>query len=189
MTEQHLSSPRHVIRASLPLALAALGAVFGILALYMWLPEPTGDDPPWLVFTAIVVVATVYCFAGVWALFRIQKARHPAATGITVLAVMITAIVAIFAMAYLALSIDNPGNFNVPLDKISALYFTMTILTTVGFGDIHAQTHAAMIAVMMQMVLSLTLVTTLGKVLIETSRRATRKRMAALSDPRPAQAD
>ncbi|MEI2784510.1 MAG: potassium channel family protein [Candidatus Nanopelagicales bacterium] len=189
MTEQHLSSPRHVLRAGLPLALAAVGAVFGILALYMWIPEPSSDDPPWLVFAAIVVVTIVYCIAGVWALFRIQKARHPAATGITMLAVMVTAIIAIFALAYLSLSIDNPANFNVPLDKISALYFTMTILTTVGFGDIHAQTHPAMIAVMVQMVLSLTLVTTLAKVLMETSRRVTRKRMATAAEHLPAQAD
>lgn len=164
------------------MAFGALLSVVGILGLYLWLPEPSGDDPPWVVFTAIVVVSVVYAIAGVWSLFRIQRSRHPARTGITMLAVMVTAIIVIFALTYLSLSVDDPANFNVVLDKVSALYFTMTILTTVGFGDIHAQTHPAMIAVMIQMVLSLTLVTSLVKVLMETSRRVTRKRMEAAND-------
>jgi hypothetical protein len=160
-----------------PTTLGAIGAAALIIALYMWLPAPSGDDPPWGVFVAIVVISLVYIVAGVWSLFRIQKSRHPARTGITLLALMITAIIVIFSLAYLSLSVDNPANFNVPLDKISALYFTMTILTTVGFGDIHAQTHPAMIAVMVQMVISLTLITTLAKVLTETSKRVMRQRM------------
>lgn len=163
------------------MTLGAAGAVFGIIMLYLWLPTPNGDDPPWLVFISIVIVALVYCVAGVWALFRIHGSKHPARTGITLLAVMVTAIVAIFSLAYLSLSVSDPANFNVPLDKVSALYFTMTILTTVGFGDIHAQSHSAMIAVMVQMVLSITLITTLAKVLMETSRRVTRARLEAMN--------
>lgn len=177
---QNLPSARTLIGAGLPMTLGALIGVAAIIALYMWIPEPQGDDPPWLVFAAIVVVGVVYSIAGVWAVFRIEKAKHPARTGITLLAVMVTAIVVIFAMAYLSLSIDNPANFNTELDKISALYFTMTILSTVGFGDIHAQTHPAMIAVMVQMVASITLITTLGRVLVETSRRAMRRRYPSL---------
>jgi hypothetical protein len=107
---------------------------------------------------------------------RLHTARHPLTMGFVMLAVMVTAMVAIFALAYLSLSADNPGNFNVPLDKVSALYFTMTVLATVGFGDIHAVTHAAMIAVMLQMVVGLTLLTALARVVAEAARRAARKR-------------
>lgn len=173
---ENLPSARKVLGAGVPLTIGATLGVAAILALYLWIPEPEGDEPPWVVFTAIALVAVIYSFTGVWAVFRIHKAKHPARTGITLLSVMVTAIVVIFAMAYLSLSIDNPANFNMELTKISALYFTMTILTTVGFGDIHAQSDAAMIAVMVQMVASITLITTLGRILVETSRRAMRRR-------------
>ncbi len=168
---------RKVLRAGLPMTIGAFAAVAGILTLYMWLPEPDGNDPPWAVFITILGVSILYIIAAVWALFRIQKSRHPGRTGITMLAVMVTAIVVIFALAYLSLSADDPGNFNVELTKVSALYFTMTILSTVGFGDIHPSSDAAMVAVMVQMVVSVTLITTLGRVLVETSRRVMRKRI------------
>ncbi len=166
------------MRRATPAVLGALGIAALILATYYFLPMPDGDDPPWLVMVTIVLVSVVYSLAGVSALFRINRSAHPLRTGVVMLVVMLTAIVVIFALAYLSLSIDNVDNFNVALDKISALYFTMTILSTVGFGDIHAQTHPAMIAVMIQMVVSLTLITTLARVLIEATRRATRKRYA-----------
>lgn len=172
-----LPSTRHVIRAGLPLALAALATAAGILVVYAVLPLPQKDDPPWLVVLSIAVVSLVYVTAGVWALFRIHRSSHPLRTGVTALVVMLTAVVVIFALAYLALSIDDVGNFNVPLDKVSALYFTMTILTTVGFGDIHAVSHAAMIAVMVQMVVSLTLITTGARVLVAATRQATRRKV------------
>ena len=65
-----------------------------------------------------------------------------------------------------------------PLTKVGALYFTMTILATVGFGDIVAVSDSARIVVMVQMVVGLTLVTALARVLMETTRRAARKRRA-----------
>ena len=63
-----------------------------------------------------------------------------------------------------------------PLTKVSSLYFTMTILSTVGFGDIVASSDASRIAVMIQMVVGLSLITALGRVLVEASRRAARRR-------------
>lgn len=175
MTTQ-LPSTRGLLAAGLPVTLAATAAVAVILTVYFWLPPPSGDDPPWVILFFIVLVSLLYVVVAIWSVFRIHTSAHPLRTGVTALAVMVTAVVVIFALAYLALSKDNPDNFNVALDKVSALYFTMTILTTVGFGDIHAQTHPAMIAVMLQMVVSLTLVTTLGRIVVEASRSATKRR-------------
>lgn len=178
-----------MLRAGVPALLAGGSVVMIMIGLYLVLPEPTRDDPPWLTFTSILVVSIVYAAAGVWSVARISRAKHPLRTGVVMLAVMVTAMVVIFSLTYLSLSVDNPANFNVPLDKINALYFTMTILSTVGFGDITAATHAAMIAVMIQMVVGLTLITTLARVLMEAARRAARRRfdepaqLAAGDDP------
>lgn len=157
---------------------AGMLVVAAMIVGYLLLPEPTGEDPPWLVFVTIAVVTVVYTMAAVWALLRINRSSHPLRTGFILLTVMVTAMVVIFSLAYLSLSIDNPANFNVPLDKVDSLYFTMTILSTVGFGDITAVTNSARVAVMIQMVVGLTLITALARVLVEAARHAQRRKMA-----------
>lgn len=143
----------------------------------MWMPVPQPEESALGVVVALVLVALVYLILAVWSVARINKSRHPLRAGLTLLAVMVTAVVVMFALTYVTMSAHNPASFNVALDKVSALYFTMTILTTVGFGDIHAVTHAAMIAVMVQMVISLTLITTVARVIVSAARQATRKQI------------
>lgn len=168
---------RGLLKTGIPTLLAALGLAALILVAYAVVPLPDNDEPPWAVVISILVVSVIYMTVGVWAVFHIDRSPRPLRAGITALVVMLTAVVVLFALAYLALSIDNPDNFNVVLDRVSALYFTMTVLTTVGFGDIHAQSHPAMITVMVQMVVSLTLITTGARVIVEATRRATRRKV------------
>lgn len=170
-----MPTTRHVLRAGAPAIVGVSLAVAGMVTLYLLLPEPAGDDPPWFVFVSIVVVSVVYSAAAVWSLLDINRAKHPLRAGFTLLTVMVTAMVVIFALTYLSLSI-NVAELHVPLTKVSSLYFTMTILSTVGFGDIVASSDASRIAVMIQMVVGLSLITALGRVLVEASRRAARRR-------------
>lgn len=184
MVQTPPSTAKEFVRAGFPLALAGLVVAAAILVIYAAIPEPLGDEQPWLVFLTIVVVSAVYVLTGLLLVLRVNRSPHPMRTGIVALTVMVTAMVAIFSLTYLSLSIDNPGNFNQPLDKISAMYFTMTILSTVGFGDITAITHPAMIAVMVQMVVGLTLLTGLARVLVTTARTAAKKRLVEADDAR-----
>ncbi len=170
-----------MLRMGVPGVLAGLAAVAAMIAVYLLLPTPKDDDQPWAVFITIVVVLLVYSAAAVWALVRINQSSHPMRTGFLLLAVMVTAMVVIFALTYLSLSASDPNNFNVPLTKINALYFTMTILATVGFGDIVATSDAGQIAVMLQMVVGLTLLTTLARVIVAAARSATKRKMGQRS--------
>ncbi|MEV4441110.1 potassium channel family protein [Streptomyces sp. NPDC049577] len=43
------------------------------------------------------------------------------------------------------------GEFTEPLTRTDALYFTLTVFSTVGFGDITPETHEARIVTMVQM--------------------------------------
>ena len=176
MVQKPPTTTREFVRAGVPLASAGILVVAAILGVYMVIPEPTGEDPPWFVFITIIVVSVIYVVTAFLLLGRVNTSKHPLRTGIVALAVMITAMVAIFSLTYLSLSIDDPANFNQSLDKISAMYFTMTILSTVGFGDIVATSHPAMITVMVQMAVSLTLVTGLVRVLMTAARTAAKKR-------------
>lgn len=152
-----------------------------IIVIYLMVPIPSGDDSVWFLIASLVVCGLIYMAAAAWATLRITKSSRPVSTGVVSLAVMVTALVVVFALAYVSLSMANPDNFNVPLDKISALYFTMTILSTVGFGDIHAQTHLAMILVMIQMVVGLTLLTVVVRVLMTAIKYASKKKVSGTS--------
>lgn len=177
MSELPQHPTRVVVRAGVPAVGAGLLTVALVLALYSWIPIPQSQESPLGMLIALVMIAVLYLVAAMWAVGRIGRSRHPLRAGMTVLGVMVTAVVVLFALTYLTMSTHNAGAFNERLDKISALYFTMTILTTVGFGDIHAVTHPAMIAVMIQMVVSLTLITTVARVIVSAARSATRKQL------------
>ena len=51
----------------------------------------------------------------------------------------------------------HSGYFSEPLTRTSALYFSVTVFSTVGFGDITAKTDAARLVVTAQMLLDLLL--------------------------------
>ena len=60
--------------------------------------------------------------------------------------------VVVFAWTYLTMARSDPATFTQPLTRVSALYLTVTVFSTVGFGDITPVTDAARVTVMAQMV-------------------------------------
>ena len=72
---------------------------------------------------------------------------------------MVVAVLA-FALAFFRLEVAYPGQI-VGLDtRVDALYFTMTTLLTVGYGDIHAQGQGARVLVMVAMVFNVAVIAT-----------------------------
>ncbi len=67
---------------------------------------------------------------------------------------VLTVAVLFFARADYLLALE-PGQFAELHTKIDALYFTVSTLATVGFGDVHATGQAARAAVTVQMVFNL----------------------------------
>lgn len=60
-----------------------------------------------------------------------------------------------FALAYAALAAHGSGQFSGLENRVDALYFSVTIVSTVGFGDIHATGSAARLLVTVHMVFNL----------------------------------
>jgi hypothetical protein len=50
---------------------------------------------------------------------------------------------AVFATTYYLMGLAKPANFSEPLTRLDAAYFTVTVFSTVGFGDIVAVSEAA----------------------------------------------
>ena len=71
------------------------------------------------------------------------------------LAAAIPLFLLLFASTYFLMAKAQPGTFTESLTRTDALYFTVTIFATVGFGDITAVTQTARVVTMVQMLLDL----------------------------------
>jgi voltage-gated potassium channel len=60
-----------------------------------------------------------------------------------------------FALSYYLLAISNPEAIDGVETRLDALYFSLTIVSTVGFGDVHAINQAARAVVSLQLVFDL----------------------------------
>jgi UDP-N-acetylmuramyl pentapeptide phosphotransferase/UDP-N-acetylglucosamine-1-phosphate transferase len=130
-----------------------------------------GSDVPWLILDLCVFAAVV----GVQ-VPAIINARHPIARAIESLAVLIPLYLVIFARIYLSNSLHDPSTFNQPLDNITALYFTVTVFATVGFGDIVALTDGMRLLVTVQMLLNLAVLGVVIRLITSAARRGMARR-------------
>lgn len=87
--------------------------------------------------------------------------------------------ITVFAASYLSMSVTDAHNFSEPLSHVSALYFTITDLASVGFGDITPGSDVARFVVSLQMVLDLSLVVVLVRVLLMAVQVGTKRKASA----------
>ena len=57
----------------------------------------------------------------------------------------------VFASAYYVMERASAANFSQPLTRTDALYFAVTVFSTVGFGDITPKSEPARIVLIVQM--------------------------------------
>jgi voltage-gated potassium channel len=108
-----------------------------------------------------------------------QELRFPQqATRVEGLVLVLCLVVLLFALAYDLLA-QEAGQFEGLRTRTDALYFTVTILATVGFGDVHATGQAARAIVTLQMVFDLVFVATAAALLGGRLRRRASARQAA----------
>jgi hypothetical protein len=134
--------------------LRALTATVVLVAAYYLLPLDRLRGIPlgvslalWLVVLAAVVAYQVRA---------IIRHPHSAVRAIEALAITVPLFLVLFAATYFLLAQAGTDNFTVDsLTRTDALYFTVTIFATVGFGDISAASQTARIFVIAQMILDL----------------------------------
>lgn len=111
-----------------------------------------------------------------WQIRRIVSATYPGLRAFETLALAAPVLIIVFAFTYLSLSRGNPNSFSQPLDHISAVYFTVVTLGTVGFGDITPRTDATRILVTVQIVLDLVLIAGIARTVVFAAKLGARRR-------------
>jgi len=86
---------------------------------------------------------------------HLAKASNPVVQLGESLILVIVGLVCLFAFTYAVLGAYEPDAFNVEVDKHAALYFSMTVTTTTGFGDIVATSPFSRNMVSLQMFITL----------------------------------
>lgn len=109
---------------------------------------------------------------------RIIASPMPQLRAIETLATVVPMFIIVFSLVYVGLSQSDPAGFSEPITKVGGIYFTVTILSTVGFGDITATTDTTRLVVTLQMLIDLLIIGVLVKLIIGASRIGVQRRQA-----------
>lgn len=149
----------------------------GLLVLYAM--APLGREAT-VTTIGIMVIGGVLLVAMVGVETRaLSRSPHPILRVVETIANVLVVFILAFALVYLSMAQINPASFSEPLTKVSAVYFTVTVLATVGFGDITPVTDATRIVVTMQMMLGLTLIAVVVRFMITFAQNLQSQRRSA----------
>ena len=108
------------------------------------------------VAVVLVVAPLVLVAVSWWQIRAILRSPQPGLRGIEALAVIAPLYLLLFAATYFLMAHADPASFTAdPLTRVDTLYFTVTVFSTVGFGDISAASETARVVAMIQMILNL----------------------------------
>lgn len=145
---------------------------------------PLESEPTRLGVIVRVAISFVAIVALVgWQVVAVARSATPVGRAMEALVISVSAVVFAFAAVYLSLSNHDPASFDEVLTRISALYFTITTLATVGYGDIHAATDNARIVVIVQMVANVILIGAVARLIVATARRRSSETQISSNEP------
>jgi voltage-gated potassium channel len=153
--------PRRIIVGA---GLRAVGSTAALVAIYYLLPLDRSST--WVAVTMLVIGLVALTGLVVFQVRWILRSRFPGLRGVEALATSIPLFLLVFASTYVVMAAISASNFSEPLTRTGALYFTVTVFSTVGFGDITAKTDAARLVVTGQMIVDLVTIGLAVKVIV-----------------------
>ena len=165
--------------------LRAVAAVAVVVTAYYLLPfdhSSTGAAVAWLVIGLVLLMGLI-----AFQVRMITRAPFPNLRAIEALAISLSLLVVLFAGTYATMAAHSAGNFGEHLTHTDALYFTVTVFSTVGFGDITAKTETARLVVTGQMITDLIVLGIGIKIILGAVTRGQRRQRRQRQDARSAQ--
>ncbi len=148
-----------------------------LVVLYYVLPldQPLNGD------AAVRILIGLLIFAGitVWQVRTIISSRYPGIKAFEALSLIVPFYLLLFASTYFVMERASAASFTQPLTRTDALYFSVTVFSTVGFGDIAPRSEAARVVLIVQMLGDLALIGVGARILLGAVRRGQQRRPGA----------
>ena len=155
--------------------LRALLAATLLVALYYVLPMDSALDTHTVLLLVLCLAVLAVLLA--WQIRAIAQSQYPGLRALETVAAVVPLYILAFATTYFLAERADSAYFSQSLTRSSALYFSVTVFSTVGFGDITARADPARLIVTAQMFFDLILLgfgarVFLGAVKLGRQRRA-----------------
>jgi Ion channel len=168
---------RTVLRAVLGSLLSA--TVLVVLYYVLPLDEPLDTGAVVRVLVGLVVFAVIT----VWQIKAIIGSPFPGMKAAEALGLLFPFYLLLFASTYFVMERASAASFTEPLTRTDALYFSVTVFSTVGFGDIAPKSEPARIVLIVQMLGDLALLGAGARLLLGAVRRGKERRSDTGDDP------
>jgi hypothetical protein len=121
---------------------------------------------------ALAVVGAVVA----WQVRNILTSGFPRLRAVQTVAVGLPMLLLVFASVYVQIDTNQPNSFTEALSKTDALYFTVSVFSTVGFGDIAPTSELARIVTMTQMLTGLIVLGLVARIVVGAVQTAVARR-------------
>jgi len=160
------------------------GLLTTALLVYVYYLVP---DHSWGGGVALRVLIGLLVFAAItaWQIRTITGSRYPGLKAAEALGLVFPLYLLVFASTYDVMEHASAASFTEPLTKTDALYFTVTVFSTVGFGDIAPKSEAARVLLIIQMLGDLALLGAGARILLGAVRRGQQRRLDAGDEAGP----
>ena len=178
--EELTRAGRHRVVAGVLLRAAAAVALLVVGYYLAPLDRPLDTGTLITFLLALAVVGAVIA----WEVRNILISDVPRLRAVQTVAVGVPMLLLVFASVYVQIETSQPNSFSETLSRTDALYFTVTVFSTVGFGDIAPKSELARIVTMSQMLTGLIVLGLVAKVVFGAVQTAVARREGA-ADVRP----
>jgi len=148
--------------------------ILGFLAV-IWALSLVPENPDaslWRPIAIVVVAFAVYATFFRRQIRKIENSRYPTVSSLEALILIATMFLAFFASIYIMMSASDPKSFTEPLTHFTAFYFALTVLATVGFGDITPVADGARLACMIQMAIDIVFIAAMIRVVSSAAQKS-----------------
>jgi voltage-gated potassium channel len=126
-------------------------AVIGMVVFFYAVPVSTEESTGRVAFSVAFTLLGMAALG--WAILdQLRRQLHARSEDIYILLMLLPLVAVVFALGFYLLETHSPGQVSGLSTRTDALYFTVSTLTTVGYGDIHAQGQLARGLAVLQLV-------------------------------------
>ena len=173
-------TPRERRRLIIGATLRTLATVAVAVTLYYVLPLDRGVDP--VMVAEIILGCALLAVVVVGQLRSVSRSPYPGIRAVEALAFTAPVYVLVFAATYFVMEHTAVSSFTEALTRTDALYFSVTTIATVGYGDIAAKSESARLVVTVQMLLDILWLGLVVRLFLAAVKRSHRRQAA----PQPA---